>query len=42
MNIQQGATLFIVGNFKVKSDLPAECMTYGFKNSAIIDYFSCE
>jgi len=33
--------LMVVGDFKIKSDMPPECVSYNFPGKVQIDYFSC-
>lgn len=39
--IKSKVTLIVVGEFKIKSDLPPECVSYNFKAKVQIDYFLC-
>ena len=39
--IKSKVILLVVGEFKIKSDLPPECVSYNFKGKVQIDYFLC-
>ena len=39
--IKSKVILVIVGDFKLKSDLPPECISYSFQGKHILDYYSC-
>jgi len=39
--IKSKVVLIIVGDFKIKSDLPPECISFNFKGKIRLDYFSC-
>lgn len=36
------STLIYVGDFKLKEDIPPECITYDYKPGQMMNYFSCE
>lgn len=40
--IKPNSTLVFVGDYKLKSDSPPECLTYNYKAGTITNYFSCE
>jgi len=39
--IKSKVILMVVGDFKIKSDMPPECVSYNFPGKVQIDYFSC-
>ena len=39
--IKSKVVLLIVGDFKIKSDLPPECISFNFAGKIRLDYFSC-
>ena len=41
LHLNQGTVLYILGNVKARSDLPAECMTYSYVNGMTMDYYFC-
>lgn len=40
--IKQQSLLIYVGDYKLKSESPPECLTYNYVNGTVTNYFSCE
>lgn len=41
LSLKPRTVLYVVGPFALKSDQPAECMTYKFDHAMKLDYYSC-
>ena len=41
LKLKPGDCLYFFGNFKLKSHLPAQCMSYKFEKDSVVDYYFC-